>query len=101
MATVNERVSVLETQVDNISEKIDDIKVDVKEIDGKIVTHTETLKAQLTTMYDASCEQHAELAKKIGAIEKFKNQWVWMIIGGAAVGGWMIGHLDLLAKITQ
>lgn len=101
MATVGERVSVLETQVINIDEKIDDLKVDVKELDQKIVTHTETLKTQLSTMYTASCEQHAELAKKIGAIEKFKNQWTWMIIGGAAVGGWMLGHLSVIESILK
>ena len=101
MATVGERVSVLGTQVINIDEKIDDLKVDVKELDGKIVAHTEVLKTQLSTMYNASCEQHAELAKKIGAIEKFKNQWVWMIIGGAAVGGWMIGHMSIVESILK
>ena len=101
MATVGERVSVLETQVINIDEKIDDLKVDVKELDGKIVAHTEVLKTQLSTMYNASCEQHAELSKKIGAIEKFKNQWVWMIIGGAAVGGWMIGHMSIVESILK
>ena len=32
LATVPERVSVLETKVDNIEEKLDDIKVDVKDM---------------------------------------------------------------------
>ena len=101
MATVGERVSVLETQVINIDEKIDDLKVDVKELDHKIVNHTETLKTQLSTMYTASCEQHAELAKKIGAIEKFKNQWMYMIIGGSVVGGWILGHLSIFENILK
>lgn len=96
MATVNERVSVLETQVVNIDEKIDDLKIGVKDLDGKIVTHTETLKTQLKTMYDASCTQHAELAQKIGEIEKFKNKWMYMTIGGVAVGSFLIGHFNLL-----
>jgi hypothetical protein len=101
MATTGERVSVLETQVINIDEKIDDLKVDVRELDHKIVTHTETLKTQLTTMYDASCTQHAELAKKIGAIEKFKRQWTWMIMGGSVVGGWMLGHLSIVESFIK
>ena len=58
MATVSERVSVLETKVDNFSEKLDEVKEDVKE------SHTD-IKSQLKTMYDASCSQHAELATKI------------------------------------
>jgi hypothetical protein len=93
MASVAERVSVLETQVLNIDEKIDDIKEDVKQ------NHTD-IKTQLTDMYNASCTQHSELAKKIGDIEKFKNKWMYMIIGGVAVLGYLAGHSGILKILS-
>lgn len=94
MPTVVERVSILETKVDGINEKISDIQQDVKH------NHLE-LKDQLKTMYDASCSQHAELAKKIKDIEGFKNKWTYMIVGGIAVGAWMLGHLQILDNILK
>lgn len=94
MATVQERVGVLETKVDGLNEKIDDIKVDVK------TSHAD-IKEQLKTMYDASCTQHAELAKKIKDIEGFKAKWTYLVLGGVAVAGWASGHIDTLTKILK
>ena len=99
--STNERVSVLETQVINLDEKVDEIKSDVKDLGVKMINHSETVQKQLKTMYDASCTQHAELANKIGDLEKFKNKWSYMILGGVAVGAWMIGHFNLLANILK
>jgi hypothetical protein len=94
MATVSERVSVLETKVDNFSEKLDEVKEDVKE------SHTD-IKSQLKTMYDASCSQHAELATKIKELEGFKMKWTYMVLGGVAVLGWVSGHLDKIAAVLN
>ena len=98
---LNERVSVLETQVVNIDEKIDELKIDVKDIEVKISAHTETVTTQLKTMAENSSIQHGELAKKIGDLEKFKNKWMYTIIGGVAVGAWMMGHFNLIEQILK
>ena len=87
MPSAVERISVVETQVINLAEKIDDIKSDVK------VNH-EDIKLQLKTMYDASCSQHAELAKKLSEVEKFKNKWIYLVTGGVVAVGFVISHLD-------
>jgi hypothetical protein len=94
MATVSERVSVLETKVDNFGEKLDEVKVDVKE------SHTD-IKEQLKTMYDASCSQHAELASKIKDLEGFKMKWSYMILGGLAVLGWVSGHIEQISTFLK
>jgi SMC interacting uncharacterized protein involved in chromosome segregation len=94
MATVSERVSVLETKVDNFGDKLDEVKVDVKE------SHTD-IKQQLKTMYDASCTQHAELATKIKDLEGFKMKWTYMVLGGAAVLGWVTGHIDSITAFLK
>jgi hypothetical protein len=90
MATTAERVSVLETKVDMFSDKLDEVKVDVKE------SHLE-IKKQLETMYDASCTQHAELASKITDLEKFKHKgtmYIMILLAFGAGTGW-VGHLNL------
>lgn len=87
MPSVQERVGVLEERVANIDEKVDDIKNNVKE-------NHEDIKNQLKTMYDASCSQHAELNRKINDLEGFRLKWSYMIAGGVAVLGIIIGHLD-------
>lgn len=91
MATVQERVGILETKVDGLNEKIDDIKSDVK-------TNHEDIKEKLKTMYDASCSQHAELGKKLKELEGFKDKWMYIGMGGIAVIGWASGHIDTILK---
>lgn len=85
MATVAERVSVLETKVDNFDDKIDDIKSDITS------NHT-SLVAKLTEMQAASTKQHSEMADKIKGLEEVKNKWVKYGMVGlafAAGAGWI------------
>lgn len=94
MATQAERISVVETKVEGLVEKVDDLKVSIN--DTKLA-----LTDKLDTMYAASCQQHAELAKKLSEVEKFKDKWLYVGMGGLAVLGWVTGHLDLLSKILN
>ena len=94
MPSVQERVGVLEERVANIDEKVDDIKHNVRE-------NHEDIKAQLKTMYDASCSQHAELNNKIKELEGFRLKWSYMIAGGVAVLGIMVGHFDKFEKFLK
>ena len=94
MATVAERISVLETKVENFDEKLDDIKLDVTS------NHTD-IKQQLEKMYTASCTQHAEMAGKIKELEGFKMKWTYLILGGVAVLGWVSGHIDAITAFLK
>lgn len=85
MATVAERVSVLETKVDNFNEKLDDVKQD-------ITSNHETLCEQLKSMQEASTKQHGELANKIKDLQEVKDKWIkWTMVGlaFAAGAGWI------------
>jgi uncharacterized protein (UPF0335 family) len=46
LAALPERVSVLETQVDNINEKLSDIKADVKDMHDCLDQHTRSTSRQ-------------------------------------------------------
>ena len=94
-----ERISVVEVQVVNLDEKLDEIKVDVKEMHDCLDRTGTDLKATLKEMHIESCRQHNELAGKIGELEKFKTKWTYMIAGAIAVVGFASGHVSALTKL--
>ena len=115
LATLPERVSVVETKVDNIEEKLVDLKVDVKDMhdcldntrdlladklekmqeeyranSGKYFEHADKLHAE-------DVETHSKLASRIGELEKIKNKYTMYMMVLLAFGagtGW-VGHLNL------
>jgi len=119
LQTVPERVSVLETKVDNIEEKIDDLKVDVKDMHDCLDNTRDTVMAQLGVMtaeyrtnaaayYEHADKlnaqqsaQHAELANKIGELEKFKQKWLWSSAGALVIIGWVSSHMELVVKLLS
>jgi len=74
MAAVAERVSVLETKVQHIDEKIDDLKVDVRELHNCLDRTGDNLTKTLAEMREESSNQHNELAGKINNLEKQKQK---------------------------
>lgn len=101
MATTVERIGIVETKVENLSEKLDDLKVDVRDMHDCLDKTRDDLKSQLELMYNASCEQHAELAKKIGNLEQIRQKMIWMVAGGVAFAGILSGHFEkIIAFIT-
>lgn len=101
MASTVERIGIVETKVENLSEKLDDLKVDVKEMHDCLDKTRDDLKSQLETMYNASCEQHAELAKKIGNLEQIRQKMMWMVAGGVAFAGILSGHFDKIISFIH
>jgi hypothetical protein len=96
MATTVERIGVVETKVENLNEKMDELKVDVKDMHDCLDRTREDLKGELEKMYGASCEHHAALAKDISELKKLKEKCTYMIAGGIGVGGWIAGHSEKL-----
>lgn len=101
MATTTERLGIVETKVENLNEKMDDLKVDVKDMHDCLDKTRDDLKGELQKMYGASCEQHAALAKDISDLKKMKDKWTWMVAGGLAVGGFVAGHSDKIFTLLN
>jgi len=101
MATTVERIGIVETKVENLSEKLDDLKIDVKDMHDCLDKTRDGLLEKLDEMYSASCDQHAELAKKIGGLEKIREKTMWMVAGGVAAAGILSGHFEkIVAFLT-
>ena len=101
MATTAERLGVVETKVHNLDEKLDDLKVDVKDIHDCLDRTRNDLTGQLEKMYDASCSQHSALAQEISALKIQRDRWVWTAAGGLVVLSWVSAHFDSLGKIIK
>jgi hypothetical protein len=99
MATTVERLGIVETKVENLNEKLDDLKIDVKDMHDCLDQTRDSLLGKLDEMYSASCNQHAELATKITELEKWKQKWVYMLAGGAVVISWVSAHADTVLKL--
>ena len=87
-----ERVAVVETKVHAIEEKIDELKTDVKDMHDCLDNTRDLLDKKLCEMATASNTQHAELAEKIGNLEKIKNKYTTYAMVGlafAAGTGWI------------
>jgi flagellar capping protein FliD len=101
MATTVERLGIVETKVHTLDEKLDDLKVDVKDVHDCLDKTRDDLTEQLKTMYDASCTQHSALAKEINALKSQRDKWVWLSAGALAAFGWVSGHMEIFTKIFQ
>ena len=99
MATTVERIGIVETKVENLNEKMDHLKVDVKDMHDCLDRTRDDIKGQLKEMYDASCTQHAELAKEISNIKSQRDKLMWTIAGVIGAGGFFAGHADRILKI--
>jgi phage shock protein A len=110
LAALPERVSVLETKVENINEKLVDLKVDVKDMHDCLDNTRDTVLAQLDKMTDEyrtnaekyyehanklnaqQSAQHDELAGKIDELERVKSKWTMYAMAAlafAAGTGWI------------
>ena len=101
MATTVERLGIVETKVENLDAKLDDIKTDVKEMHDCLDRTGESLHAALKEMTVNSGKAHDDLAKKISDLEKFKTKWMYLIMGGVAVASWIGGHATALSNIIK
>ena len=99
MAKIEERIGIVETKVENLNEKLDDLKVDVKDVHDCLDKTRNDLTGQLTEMYDASCSQHASLAKEISELKSQRDRWIWTSAGIIAAIGWVSGHSEVIIKI--
>ena len=112
-----ERVAKLEAQVEGIKDNVAELKNDVKEIHSRITTGNREIMEKIDAMEGrlevkmnssavAAKVQHEEIQKEIQKdVSKITDRvdvlerWRWMIVGGAIVLGYVLGHLELITKI--
>ena len=94
---LTERVVALETKVDNICEKITELKTDVKDMHDCLDKTRETVLEELKKMSERSNQRNKLLAEKVDSLENFRNKWSYLIMGAVAALGWAAGHSSALS----
>jgi len=112
-----ERVSVLETKVEAIDEKLDNLKTDVRDmhdcldrtrdqvnekLDIMLIEYRDNrdkFYAHANKLHEEQTAQHHELAGKINDLEQFRAKWTYLILGGLAVIGWISAYWETVVKI--
>lgn len=103
-----ERIAKLETQVEGVKEDVKDLKGDVKEVHSRITTGNREVMDRLDHKIDelakSDKEQHdglyakmEEISGRVGILER----WRWMIVGGAILMGYLIGHIEFFSKFMK
>ena len=114
-----ERIAKLEAQMDALKEDVQEVKHDIKEIHSRITTSNREIVDKIDDMQtrlehkmqanaQISQDQHAEIKKdvvqdleKMNARVSSLEQWKWYVIGGAAVLGFILGHINELVKYLK
>ena len=123
-----ERIAKLETKVESIQDDIKELRTDMKEIHSRITTQTREIVDKIDDFQTriehkmqaaaiAANDQHnsikddvlremkemtktldtdiKEVTKRVDILES----WRWMIVGGAIVLGYIVGHSEFFSKI--
>lgn len=103
-----ERIAKLEAQVESIKEDVADVKQDIKDLHSRITTGNREIMDKLDEKIDALAkadkEQHEALRKTMDNVKSrvdILERWRWMIVGGAIVLGYLIGHMEMLTKVIK
>jgi predicted RNase H-like nuclease (RuvC/YqgF family) len=103
-----ERIAKLEAQVESIKEDMAEMKQDIKSINQRIEDGNrrivEHLDNSINELAKADQEQHASLKKAMDNVKSrvdLLERWKWMILGGAIVFGYLVGHADIFTKFFK
>jgi dsDNA-specific endonuclease/ATPase MutS2 len=99
MATTAERLGIVETKVENLNGKMDELKVDLRDVHDCLDRTRDDLTEKLDKMYNASCDQHSALSAEISNLKKEKDKVVWFVGGAIALLGWLSGHSDKILAL--
>ena len=114
-----ERIAKLEAQVDAIKEDVAEVKSDIKELHSRVTTQTREIVEKMDDMQtrlehrmnaqsEMSKQQHDEMknefqkdVKEIADRVDILERWRWMIVGGAIVIGYIMGHVNIFTSFMK
>lgn len=103
-----ERLAKVEAQVESLKEDMTEVKADIKDLHSRITTGNREILQKIDDKIDAlaksDSDQHAELKTTLDGVKErvdVLERWRWMIVGGAIVLGYVIGHSDFFSKLLS
>jgi|Laugrefa1bdmlbdn_1035148.scaffolds.fasta_scaffold64448_1 hypothetical protein len=113
-----ERIAKLEAQVESIKDDVKEMRTDIKDLHSRVTTQTREIVEKMDDMQtrlehrmnaqaEVSKQQHDDMknelqqdVKQISDRVDVLERWRWMIVGGAVVLGYIVGHMDLITKVV-
>ena len=87
--TLNSRVAVLETKVEAVSSKLDEVKDDIKEVHACLHKTRELILTEIKALRQEENAQHERFNKRLTVLEN----WRWYLIGIACAVGFAFKYL--------
>lgn len=119
MILEQERIAKLETQVETIKEDVKELREDVRDLHSRVTTTTREIVEKMDDMQtrlehrmaasqELAKQQHKEIqeeiqkdVQQIGDRVDTLEKWRWMIVGGAIVVGYIMGHINILTNFVK
>lgn len=111
METTNistERLARVEAQVESLKEDMTEVKADIKDLHSRITTGNREIMQKIDDKIDALAksdkDQHEQLKATMDNVKErvdILEKWRWMIVGGAIVVGYLIGHIEFLSNFLK
>jgi adenylosuccinate lyase len=93
--TINSRVAVLETQVTSMDKKLDELRVDIKDMHDCLDKTRDLIVSEIQLLKQEEHLAHNQLNTRLTTLE----QWRWYVLGVAAAVGYIVSHLDLVKSL--
>ena len=88
-------VAVLQVQMNNIENRVDEIRVEIKELHHDLTNNIQDTRQLLKEMQQSANDAHSALSRKISAIER----WRWTLMGvGIAFGAMGFEMISAILK---
>lgn len=89
--TINSRVAVLETQVTAMDKKLDELRVDVRDMHDCLDKTRDLIVSEIQTLRQQEHVAHTQLTHRLATLE----QWRWYVLGIAGTVGYLVANTDL------
>ena len=99
MASIEARIGIVETKVENLGEKLDDLKSDVKEMHDCLDKTRDGIQEKLDKMYEASCDQHVSLGKEVKELKKEHDRLLYTFGGAVIAVSFLSNHFDKILTL--
>jgi DNA-binding transcriptional regulator YiaG len=87
--TLNSRVAVVETKVEAISSKLDEVRDDIKEVHACLHKTREMILTEIKALRQEENTQHERFNKRLTVLEN----WRWYLIGIACAVGFAFKYI--------
>lgn len=87
--TLNSRVAVLETKLETVNTKIDDVRADIKQVHECLHRNRELILSKIDQLREQDNTQHQRFNMRLVVLEN----WRWYVIGIACAVGFAFKYL--------